>query len=262
MKRPLVDLTAPGRWFIPGDWHIPNHHRALSTLMLRHAADLKPNFVFLQGDTVNAQGLSRFSRKTDAPDQVSLKREAEAAAPLLHALARCATDNCFAGPGNHEKFIYRFAENDAPAFQDMEWWEAWDPAFKDYTVLPRDYRAKIGHLIVEHGDDLKGSLRKESTQNVLRNYPTQNTLYGHTHRIQHSQVSTASNGQPVAHGAWTIGTLADPERMDGQDSDGWQYGWAVVDVRPSGRFHVTQLQAHWKGGRPEVWCPLLKKLYR
>lgn len=261
MRRPLVNISAPGRWFIPGDWHIPNHHRALSTLMLRHAADLRPNFVLLQGDTVNAQGLSRFRTQKDPVDQVSLKREAAAAAPLLHALAATATDGAYAGPGNHEKFIIRLA-GEEPAFQDMEWWEAWDPAFADYQVLPADYRAKIGHLIVEHGDDLKGSLQKQSAHNVLRNYPTQNTLYGHTHRIQHAQVSTAAGGVPTAHGAWTIGTLADPDRMDGQDSDGWQYGWAVVDVRASGRFTVTQLQAHWKGNRPEVWCPLLKRLYR
>lgn len=261
MLRPLVNITAPGRWFIPGDWHIPNHHRALTRIMLQHAADLRPDYVMLQGDTVNAQGLSRFRKQTDDIQVTSLKREAEVAAPLLHQLASCAEKGAWAGPGNHEKFVYRHADEN-PAFEGMEWWEAWDPAFKDYRVLPADYRAKLGYLIVEHGDDLKGSLRADSTAAVMRNYPTQCTLYGHTHRIQCTQKATCSSGLSVAHAAWTIGTLADPARMDDQDSDGWQYGWAVVDVRENGFFNVTQIQAHWRARGPEVFCPFQRKVYR
>lgn len=224
--------------------------------MLLISIDRGVNSVCLVGDTFESSGISRHAklRRRFRISRATVQSERDAAAPWLDAFAKlCLSRRGKPGglhvlTGNHEHW-WKELQDEYPGLTDTPWHELYGDIFDGWHVHPEHTALKYGPLLVCHGHRLRGSLSKSSAAAVLGNYPGQNTLYGHTHRVDSAVTPTVKYGSPVRHGAWTIGTLKrrDIEVEDdtiGPFAERHLQGFALVsfhDVGGETRFAVDQV---------------------
>lgn len=212
---------------VPGDIHFDQQDDEALDLMLTVACDVGVSSVCLVGDTFESTGISRHGRpaRRFRAGRGTIASEARAAEPWLRGLRqvaktfRGADGGCHVLTGNHEAW-WAGVQDDYPGFLDTEWPEVYDTAapglFEGWHIYDESTALKFGPLMVAHGHRLRGSLSRASAAAVLGNYPGQNTLYGHTHRVDSSITPSSKYGARVRHGAWTIGHL---KRMDVEARD-------------------------------------------
>jgi hypothetical protein len=237
-----VPVAAGDRVLIPGDIHFPKHDPKAWRLMLEVAKALGVTHVFLQGDTFDYWGISKHGKSAIRHyESGQLQQEADAAEKPLAALrALVKAGNAYIGPGNHEERWYRNLVDEIPALNGLEWDTPVRSALKGWTVLPRAYWAKMGRLVVEHGHMVRGIEKgggKFPSSKVLANYPGQNTLVGHVHRIDVRTTPTRKDGYKVSHGCWAVGHMSreDYHEAGAPPSDEHEQGFALVDFFPLGR---------------------------
>lgn len=254
MKVKQIAVRPGDKVLIPGDLHFDQQDDAALTLVLRVAANAKINTVCLVGDTFESAGISRHSRpaRKFRMGRGTIASEREAARPYLEALddivslhrgERDGGLHCLTG--NHEKW-WEGVQDEVPGLLDTPWHEVYGDIFDGWHIYQEHTALRFGPLLVCHGHRLRGSLARHSAASVLGNYPGQNTLYGHTHRIDTCITPTYKYGRSVAHGAWTIGHLKrwETEIEDpniGQWAERHRQGFALVyffEVEGDLRFHV------------------------
>jgi hypothetical protein len=253
---------------VPGDIHFDKHDPPALDLMLDVAQAFRVNTCVLVGDTFDSVGISRHGRpaRSFRFGKGTIKAEAAAARPYVEALDALVSSNrgaertggLYCLTGNHENW-WRAVQDDYPGLLDTPWHELYGDLFDGWHILQEYSALKFGPLLVCHGHRLRGSLSTYSAASVLRNYPGQNTLFGHTHRIDQCVLPTYKYGEPVEHGAWTIGHLG---RIDlelrhpflGPLSERHSQGFALVHFHDAGgdlRFNVTQVGVRRKpNGKP------------
>lgn len=190
--------------------------------MLSVACGVGVSSVCLVGDTFESTGISRHGRpaRKFRLSRGTIRSESKAAGPWLKALSHVSR-HFRRGPGglhvltgNHEAW-WAGVQDEYPGLLDTEWPDIYDTAypgiFDGWHIYEESTALKFGPLLVAHGHRLRGSLARASAASVLANYPGQNTLYGHTHRVDACVTPSYKYGAPVRHGAWTIGHL---KRMD------------------------------------------------
>lgn len=259
-----IKVRAGDRVLIPGDIHFPVQDQRCLDVMTNLAADLGVTKLFLQGDTFDYWGLSRHQKSADrAALDGHLKDELAAAAPWLTTWTELWPT--WMGPGNHEDRWYDLVD-DSPALLGTEWFSPleWHDLDHGVTFLGRNYLAKLGPLVVCHGDTLRGAMRNNSARSVLSEYPGQNTVYGHTHRIDVCTRPTWKNGEPVSHGAWNVGHLSDVSKQQYASMPVWEHGFGIVDFYSSEAgglgFTLNQARIHTDGRRRV--CNVLGKTKR
>ncbi len=262
-------------YLIPGDIHFDKHDPAALDLMLKVACRRKVNGVILVGDTFNSTGISRHGRpaRRFRFGDGTIKSEEAAARPYFRALKRIVEANRPGGgglhvlTGNHENW-WTGVQDEYPGLLDTPWYELYGDLFDGWHVHKEYMSLKMGPLLVCHGHRLRGSLAKYSAASVLANYPGQNTLYGHTHRIDQATTPTHKYGAAVQHGAWTIGHMCDPlmELKDsflGPHSERHQQGFALVSFHATEdgiRFSVNQVVIHrTASGKP--YCVVAGEMF-
>lgn len=162
--------------------------------------------------------------------------------------------------GNHEAWQDTYS-----ALDGSGWWEPYSDVLDGFSAHPEGVKLRYGNLVVAHGHDLRGALSKHSAASVLAEYPGQNTVYGHTHRLQQATTPTLKHGEPVAHGAWTLGMMVARrgERLDRRMraiTDRHQQGFGLVYFFPSGAFKVELCEVFSRGKRR--WTIAAGKEYR
>lgn len=243
-------------YLIPGDCHFDKQDNAALTVMLGVALDRGINGAILVGDTFNSAGISRHGRppKSFRFGQGTIKAEEAAARPWITAIKEIVLSNrkedggLYCLTGNHEHW-WAAVQSDYPGLINTPWHELYGDLFDDYHVFEETDALKLGHLLVCHGHRLRGALAKYSAASVLSNYPGQNTLYGHTHRVDSCITPSFKYGNRVSHGAWTIGHMCDPvEELKhsflGPLSEKHTQGFALVtfhDIKGDVRFNVEQV---------------------
>ncbi len=201
---------------VPGDIHFKHHDPVALDLMITVAAANRVNTVTLVGDTFESAGISRHTslRRRASLTRDTVAREAEAAAPYLSQLQECVRYFRGAGrgsglhvlTGNHE-FWWNELQEEYPGLTDTPWFELYGDLFNNWHVHAEYTALRFGSLLVCHGHRLRGSLSSSTAATVLRNYPGQNTLYGHTHRVDAAVTPSYKYGRPVDHGAWSVGHM-------------------------------------------------------
>jgi hypothetical protein len=203
--------------FTPGDIHFDAQDDGALTLAIKVAKAFRMNTCCLIGDTFDSIGISRHGRpaRNFRFGKGTIKAEARAARPYIETIDAIVSSNRGPRPGglhvltgNHENW-WRGVQDEFPGLLDHVWSDAYGDLFDGWHCYAEHTALKFGPLLVAHGHRLRGSLSINSAYNVLRNYPGQNTLYGHTHRIDACITPTFKYGAPVDHGAWTIGHLRD-----------------------------------------------------
>lgn len=264
---------APGQrevTLIPGDIHFDQQDDAAVDLMLRVARHEAITRVVLVGDTFESAGISRHSRpgRKFRFARGTVLAERRAAEPVLEALAltvfesRGAPGGLHVLTGNHEKW-WEGVQDDYPGLEDTPWFELYGELFDGWHIY-REYTAlKLGPLLICHGHRLRGGLARYPAASVLSNYPGQNTLFGHTHRVDSCTLPTFKYGKSVDHGAWTVGHLKDlrAEITDpniGPHAERHKQGFALVyhhEVKREFKFNVVQVTIdRTKRGRPFCLC--------
>lgn len=252
-------LVEPPKLLVaPGDIHFPlqdNKALRLMTAVVEGVADqlaLSREDLELvsTGDTFNTAGFSPHPsvRRSVHRDGGSLQAEINAATPWFNTW-RSTFGKIRLLCGNHEAW-----QESSLALEGGNWWDVYGTTLAGCEVYPEGTRLHYGRLVVAHGHDLRGSLAKHSAATVLGEYPGQNTLYGHTHRLQACTTPTTRNGRLVAQGAWTVGMMADraKERRDRgmrKFTDRHQQGFGLVYFFPSGLFKVELCEIFQRGRR-------------
>lgn len=253
----------PGeRLLIPGDIHFDQHDPGALDVMLAVARDVGVTAACLVGDTFESAGISRHGRPSRRFRfrRGTIAAEREAARPYLEALREIVAEHrvdstgrprpggLYVLTGNHERW-WDAVQDEFPGLMDTPWFELYGNIFDGWRIFKEYTALKFGPLLVCHGHRLRGSLAKYSAASVLANYPGQNTLYGHTHRVDSCTLPTFKYGQAVRHGAWTIGHLKKPQielrdQFVGPHAERHTQGFAIVDfydVQGELRFRVDTI---------------------
>ena len=234
-----VEVRAGETWLVPGDLHFDQQDQAAVEVMLKAAAGAGIAGCVLVGDTMNSAGVSRHGRPTRnfRLGRGTIKSEHRAAAPTLSALRDMVTARGGVGKlhvleGNHERW-WQGVQDEYPGLLDTPWFELYGDLFDGWHAHDELTSLKLGPLLICHGHRLRGALARQSAQTVLTRYPGQNTLYGHTHRLESATTPTWKYGVPTVHGAWTVGHLRDRTKeiecqVTGPDSERHEQGFALV----------------------------------
>lgn len=238
---------------VPGDIHFDKQDDNALRIMVDVACAHRVNSVCLVGDTFESAGISRHGRpaRRFRLGRGTIKSEGDAARPYLYAMQqivqyhRDRPGGLHVLTGNHEDW-WALLQDEYPGLMDTPWYELYGDLFNGWHVHAEHTALKFGPLLVCHGHRLRGSLSVATAATVLRNYPGQNTLYGHTHRVDSSVTPTYKYGRPVDHGAWSIGHLKDmraeaKDRFSGPLAERHKQGFALVsffEVRGEIRFKV------------------------
>lgn len=253
---------------VPGDIHADKQDNEALRILFDVFRAFRVNTGVLVGDTMDSIGISRYPRlaRDYRWGKGTIESEGNAIRPWLERFDALVSSNrdghriggLHALTGNHERWT-RFLADDYPGFLDTPWHEYYGDVFDGWHVWDEATALKFGPLLICHGHRLRGSLSVYSAASVLRNYPGQNTLYGHTHRVDSAVTPTYKYGVPVDHGAWTIGhmrdiryELADPNL--GPNAERHKQGGAVIhffSVDGELRFKVDQVTIERKrDGKP------------
>ncbi len=240
---------------VPGDIHFDKQDDEALGVMLAVAKQRKIDGCVLVGDTFNSAGISRHGRPSRRFrfGAGTIKAEEKAARPWISAIRDEVLENreteggLYVLTGNHEHW-WEAVQDDYHGLVDTPWYELYGDLFDDWHIYEEHDSLRFGPLLLSHGHRLRGSLAKYSAASVLANYPGQNTLYGHTHRVDCCVTPTYKYGEQVRHGAWTIGHLSRIEealkdRFLGPISEHHVQGFAIVsfhEVAGDVRFHVEQ----------------------
>lgn len=257
------ELQPPTLLVVPGDIHAPGQDDVALDLMTRAvestAQDLglgRDDVAFcLTGDTFDSAGFSPHPavRRRVHKGLGSLQAEKKAMEPWFNSWLGLA-GHVHVIAGNHEAW----QESDL-ALVDSEWHEVYGDLLKQpgVTAYAEGSRLVFQSLVVCHGHDLRGSLSQHSAASVLAAYPGQNTLYGHTHRLQSCTTPTTKHGRPVDHGAWTVGVMCRPDfehsdRRMRATADRHQQGFGVVFFGEGG-FSVELCAIRRDGKKAYTW---------
>lgn len=250
-----IPVQAGDTYLIPGDIHFDQQDDRALAVMYNAAYARKVNGCILIGDTFESSGISRHGRPSRRFrfGKGTIKAEEAAARPWIDALTNLVHSNrpenrlggLYMLTGNHEHW-WEAVQDEFPGLVDTPWYELYGDLFDDWHVFEESDALRLGHLLVCHGHRLRGSTSRMPAAAVLANYPGQNTLYGHTHRIDTCTTPTYKYGEPVRHGAWSIGhmksTLVErKDRFTGPYAERHLQGFALVkffDVGGDTRFHV------------------------
>lgn len=203
---------------IPGDIHADKQDDRALRIVWDIFRAFGVNTGLLIGDTFDSLGISRHPKlvRDFRWGRGTILAEEKAIRPWLEELETIVLSNRDANrpgglhalTGNHENWSKLMA-NEFPGFLDTPWVDYYGDLFDGWHIWDEATALKFGPLLACHGHRLRGSLSQYSAASVLRNYPGQNTVYGHTHRIDSAVTPTYKYGRPVDHGAWTIGHLRD-----------------------------------------------------
>jgi hypothetical protein len=228
---------------IPGDMHHDKQDQKAIELMIKVARAARVNHTCLVGDTFESAGISRHAsmkaRKNFKLGKGTIKAETKAARPNIVALGELGSKSRNVLTGNHEAW-WAMIQDDVPGLADHEWWELYGNLFDGWTVRENSVALKYGPLLVCHGDRLRGSLSKYAAATILANYPGQNTVCGHNHRLDVCTAPTFKYGKQVWHGAWTVGHMKDRmleirEAIIGPFSEKHQQGFGIATFYSRGR---------------------------
>lgn len=225
---------------IPGDIHFPIANEYLVKQATLLADQIKENVgkrvLFLQGDTLDQEGFSRFPKDPERlVKAVNVKKEREA---LKRWIPRWLDtyDYIVFAPGNHELRAEKLVHV-SPGFTGLGWWWPYEGVLSDsrLVLLDTGYRAELlsgpgnRRTVVEHGDRLRGASGKSPAASVAEQNPGEQTiLFGHSHRCARATHTRYLSGKRSMTEAVNVGTLVDVKKNNYASEPNWQPGCAYV----------------------------------
>lgn len=261
-----IPVDERSRALIFSDLHFRGEDKRFIDILVDFARDFKPTHSVANGDIHDYNALSKHPKEAKQQvDDGALVDEAEASEDFFAAIASATAPGGrkLYGAGNHEGRWNRFV-NDNPGLSELPWHTPIARSVKGWELFDQGYELYMGGLTVCHGDELAGALSKYSCAKVAGEYPRENILYGHTHRIDRFTQTLWSGGQPHEHGVWTTGHGQDVSQVEYTKRAKWRLGFATVLYWKNGRdlgFTVTQHEAFRCGTQLRMHSPLTGKVY-
>lgn len=229
---PIRIELPPNRQFLiwnTSDWHVPDHSLHHTASFLYALADVKPDFLILNGDMVDNVAFGTFIQaqkargpgETDIPVMKKLLQEIrDAVGPDCRIIYR---------PGNHEDRVIR----DHVAMVrglPMYGWQYWlDLESFGVEWIPYKQDIELGPIQITHGEFTRQGAGTTVLKKYIEKDGYQNVLIGHCHRL--AMVGKTYRDRIV----WGIeaGGLCDPKKMGGymRGVKDWQHGFGSVVVR-------------------------------
>ena len=182
----------PEKWYLPkaskkvlvlSDIHIPYHDVEAVHAALEYGKQQGIDTIYLNGDIADFYMISQHQK--DARFRPTLKEELEMCHDFFAYLRQeFPKATIYFKPGNHEHRLERYLILKAPELLGCEEFEL-DILLKlrDYGIIYLKRRTKtyFGHLLVEHGDRMKGSGGVNPARSLFIKYK-RHVLCGHFHR--------------------------------------------------------------------------------
>ena len=238
----VCELT-PGRIGIISDAHWPFHdlrrdgdgnfYGAYWTA-LEALRDAECDVIVLNGDMLDVYNLSDHE-KVEA--RRSWKWELDVAKAMLAHLRKFFGDKqrIVFREGNHEERYGRYIARKAKELEGTVHLEEF-LGLRSLNIEWVDKRAKMtgGKLWIDHGHEWFGGGGVTPARNY-RMKAVENILVGHVHRTSTDVVRKPLDGSYI--GGWSVGCLCDLNTHYAA-RNGWNHGFAIVDVDRSGDFTV------------------------
>lgn len=237
-----IETPPPGAavLFIPDSHHTDQDQQAfdamLSFMEKKHGGYWWAS-IFL-GDQVDGYAMSEYPKRASALERLGgMKDEFKAFRPNAQRVCERSHINVYI-KGNHELRVDKTIENAGlygiTSFESL----AGLGDIENLDVVAHAGRVKVGRIVGEHGDCLRGG---NSCEAIARNYPYQVSISGHTHRLASAfYTGYGESGEPKLRAAFKAGHLANPQPASGYTYDpNWQQGFIEAEFLKAGRFRIT-----------------------
>ena len=238
----VCELTQ-GRIGIISDAHWPFHdlqrtgvgeYRGAYWDAINALKDAECDVIVLNGDMLDVYNLSDHE-KVEA--RRSWKWELDVAKAMLQHLRRFFGDKqrIVFREGNHEERYGRYIARKAKELEGTVHLEEF-MGLRGLGIEWVDKRAKMtaGKLWIDHGHEWFGGGGVTPARNY-RMKAVENILVGHVHRTSTDVIRKPLDGSYI--GGWSVGCLCDLNTHYAA-RNGWNHGFAIVDVDASGDFTV------------------------
>lgn len=238
-KRKLspVKLSAPGRWFVMGDLHVPYHDVKAVETAINFAIDQKCDHLLLNGDILDAYQQSMWVKD---PTQRQIDSEIETASKLIKSIEANFPGEKVYKIGNHEDRIESYLFLNAPKMIGMSKWDLREVLRKElgldesWTFIASKQLYTLGKLNGYHGHELpRGLTNPVSVGRGVWLRTKQSGFTSHWHSTS-THVETSGNKRKTWV-CFSLGCLCDLH-PNYAPVNGWNHGCAYVDIDKNGNF--------------------------
>lgn len=224
-----------GKYLLMSDAHIPYHAPGALHLTLEHGKAKGCKYAYLNGDTIDFHGASRFEKD---PMARSIAQELEAARMFLRLLVK-EFDKVWFKVGNHEARYDSYLRRNAPEMVEVlpTLAETLGLAELGIEYVGSGQMAWMGKLAVFHGHEFPGgAFTPVNPARGLFLKTKGSAIQGHFHQPSHHS-ETSVDGSKI--GVWSTGCLCDlAPSYHPMAFLRWSHGFAIVDVHEDGSFEV------------------------
>jgi len=234
MKRPeRVILPSEGqRIAVIPDIHFPNHDVPSVELMMKACDDVGVHSAIQLGDMYDFFSISRWEKDPSVAVEIGSLADEVSAGYFFTDWLNSLPGGWIGIEGNHEarytNLIKRIAglRNTGHTLVKL----LGDRVLTNKaTYLDANYRLVLNpDTIIEHGHDMRRSLRPKAEYCIMDDYPEQTTIIGHTHKIFSTIKTVHARGNPVLRRVYSVGHLSDESRQNYAIDPKWQPGFMIL----------------------------------
>jgi hypothetical protein len=208
------------------DVHVPYHDIKAVKCALEYAKKQGVDCVYINGDLLDFHGLS-FHEK-DRRKRPSIADELKMGRDFLKGLREYMGCAVYYKPANHEHRLERYLVVKAPELLDCEEFRL-DVLLRlgelKINYINRRDKCYFGHLLVEHGDRIKGTGGVNPAQTLYRRYK-RHAICGHFHKKTEFSAKVYDGNSIVTY---SVGSLCElePEYFEVNEH---VHGFAIVNM--------------------------------
>ena len=224
---------------ILSDLHIPYHSNEAIISALEFLKSKDVNCIILNGDVLDCYQLSRFEKD---PRKRNMKHELEATRQFLDVLKKHFPKTKIVFKiGNHEVRWMKYMVTKAPELLDIDEFRL-DVLLRfgerNIDFVHSSQMIMVGKLSVLHGHELVGGVGGVNPARTMFLRTNESLLVGHFHRTSSHTETSLSGRMTTTHSTGCL-CYMHPDYMP---YNKWNYGFAYVEVLPSGEYHLQNLR--------------------
>lgn len=222
------------------DIHIPYHSMSALSQALKEGKRRKVAKIILNGDTIDCHTMSRFEQD---PRARTFAQEINAARQFTDALREeFPKSDIIWKDGNHDERYDKFMARAASELLGLKHFNFENVLGlnESRTEYVSDQRIiMLGHLHLLHGHELlKGAFIPVNPARSLFLRAKASSMIGHFHKTSEHTENTLDNKTVTC---WSTGSLCELHPRYAR-VNGWNHGFAIVHLLPSGEYHVENLR--------------------
>ena len=250
-----VKLTKPTVELFLTDLHFPTESPQVFNLITQVAKDVKPNILWLNGDTMDFKSISHFLTKPDA--RASLNVDIIHARRRLRQLRELLPDAImYYKFGNHDLRLQKYLWSKAPelsGLEDLELGSLLRLNQLEAITVAEGEKALIGQLFHLHGHEIATGYTYPAKTMLTK--ANANVIFGHVHKFSVAYQNTLDGS---VHVCWSIG-CGQTLDVDYNVHPNWQEGFALIEYTKEGIFHINPIEVFSRNGKK--CCMVYGRLY-